>query len=88
MYCFNLMKRYLLGKCWAEISGLVKAEERHCSFIPAATVTMYEQEVPVSVAQRLLNRFLAQEGVKSAKIQRRLTKSVKEETLLRVQLFP
>jgi histone-lysine N-methyltransferase SETMAR len=43
--------------------------------------------VPVSVAQRIIIKFLSGEGVKPAEILRRLTEQFKEETLSRAQVF-
>jgi predicted DNA-binding transcriptional regulator len=48
---------------------------------------MFEQEVHVSIAQRINIKFLSREGVKPAEILRRLTEQFKEETLSRVRVF-
>lgn len=48
---------------------------------------MSEQEVPPSIAQRIVIKFLAAEGVKPAEILRRLTAQFGEETLSRARVF-
>ncbi|XP_073972912.1 protein GVQW3-like [Rhodnius prolixus] len=48
---------------------------------------MSEQEVPSSIAQRVIIKFLAAEGVKPAEILRRLTAQFGEETLSRARVF-
>jgi len=48
---------------------------------------MSEQEVPPSIAQRVIITFLAPEGVKPAEILRRLTAQFGEETLSRARVF-
>jgi hypothetical protein len=48
---------------------------------------MSEREVPVSIAQRIIIKFLSREGVKPAEILRRLTEQFKEETLSRARVF-
>lgn len=49
--------------------------------------TMSEHEVPSSVAQRVIIRFLANEGVKSAEILTRLQAQFGDATLSRTQVF-
>lgn len=49
------------------ISGVGKVFGRYCSFIPESVIPMPEQEIPVSVAQSIIIRFLAQ-GVKPAEV--------------------
>ncbi|XP_057658478.1 histone-lysine N-methyltransferase SETMAR-like [Diorhabda carinulata] len=48
---------------------------------------MSEQEVPPSIAQRIVIKFLAAEGVKPAEILRRLTAQFGEKTLSRARVF-
>jgi hypothetical protein len=48
---------------------------------------MSEREVPVSLAQRIIIKFLSREGVKPADILRRLTEQFKEETRSRARVF-
>lgn len=48
---------------------------------------MSEQEVHSSIAQRVIIKFLAAEGVKPAEILRRLTAQFGEETLSRARVF-
>ncbi len=48
---------------------------------------MSEKEVPVSVAQRIVMRFLVNEGVKSAEIYRRLKQQFGSECLSETQVF-
>lgn len=48
---------------------------------------MSEQEVPPSIAQRIVIKFLAAEGVKPAEILRRLSAQFGEETLSRARVF-
>lgn len=48
---------------------------------------MSEQEVHSSIAQRVVIKFLAAEGVKPAEILRRLTAQFGEETLSRARVF-
>lgn len=57
------------------------------STLSVSTVTMSEQEVPSSIAQRVIIKFLAAEGVKPAEILRRLTAQFGEETLSRARVF-
>jgi hypothetical protein len=61
-------------------------EQRH-SVQSVVMITMSEQEVPASVAQRTTIKFLSREGVKPAQILRRLTEQFKEETLSRARVF-
>lgn len=63
---------------------MAKAVERHCLFTPASSVIMCEQEVPVSVMQRINIKFLTQEGVKFL---RRWTEHFREGTLWRVRVL-
>lgn len=42
-------------------------------FISTSNVTMFEQEVPLNVAQGIIIKILPQEGVKPAEILKRLT---------------
>ena len=49
--------------------------------------TMSDHEVPLSVAQRVIIRFLANEGVKSAEILTRLQAQFGDATLSRTQVF-
>ena len=46
---------------------------------------MSEQEVPSSVAQRVIMKFLAREGVKSSETLRRLQAQFRGETLSRFE---
>lgn len=48
---------------------------------------MSEREVHPSVAQRIIIKFLAREGVKPAEILRRLTAQFGEQTLSRARVF-
>jgi hypothetical protein len=57
--------------------GVGEAVEQHRSVQSVVIITMSEQEVPVSVAQRIIIKFLSGEGVKPAQILRRLTEQFK-----------
>ncbi|KAJ8954906.1 hypothetical protein NQ318_016846 [Aromia moschata] len=48
---------------------------------------MSEKEVPSSVAQRIIIKFLSREGIKPAEILRRLTAQFGDETLSRPRVF-
>jgi hypothetical protein len=48
---------------------------------------MSEREAPVSVAQRIIIKFLSRKGVKPAEILRRLTEQFKEQILSRARVF-
>jgi hypothetical protein len=67
--------------------GVGEAVERCRSVRSVVIITMSEQEVPVSVAQCIIIKFLSREDVKPAQILRRLTEQFKEETLSRARVF-
>lgn len=67
--------------------GVGEAGGRMRSNSPVTVVTMSEQDVSPSIAQRIIIKFLAAEGVKPAEILRRLTVQFGEETLSRARVF-
>jgi hypothetical protein len=67
--------------------GVGEAVEQRRSVQSVVISTMFVQAVPAPVAQRIIIKFLSGEGVKPAKILRRLTEQCKEETLSRVRVF-
>jgi hypothetical protein len=69
------------------MEGVGEAVERRRSVRSVVIITMSEREVPVSVGQRIIIKFLSREGVKPAEILRRLTEQFKEEALSRARLF-
>jgi hypothetical protein len=69
------------------MGGVEEAVERHRSVRSVVIITMSEREVPVSIAQRIIIKFLSREGVKPAEILMRLTEQFKEETLSRARVF-
>jgi hypothetical protein len=76
----------LIREGWAKMGGVGEAVERRRSVRSVVIITMSEREVPVSVAQRIIIKFLSREGVKPAEILRRLTEQFKEETLSRARV--
>jgi hypothetical protein len=66
--------------------GVGEAVEQRRS-VRSVIITMSEQAVAVSVAQRIIIKFLSGEGVKPAKILRRLTEQSKKKTLSRARVF-
>lgn len=73
--------------CWVGLSGVGEARGLASSALSGSTVTMSEQEVPPSIAQRVIIKFLAAEGAKPTEILRRLTAQFGEETLSRARVF-
>jgi hypothetical protein len=69
------------------MGGVGEAVELRRSVRSVVIMTMSEGEVPVSVAQLIIIKFLSREGVKPAEILRRLTELFKEEALSRARVF-
>jgi hypothetical protein len=67
--------------------GVGEAVEQRRSVQSVIIITMSEQAVHASVAQRIIIKFLSGEGVKPAQIFRRFTEQFKEETLSRARVF-
>lgn len=66
--------------------GLCAAIRRH-STTCSVTIAMSEREVPSSVAQRIIVKFLTTEGVKPSAILRRLQAQFGDKTLKKTQVY-
>jgi hypothetical protein len=69
------------------MGGVGEAVERRRSVRSVVIITMSEREVSVSVAQRIIIKFLSRKGVRPVEILRRLTEQFKEERLPSARVF-
>lgn len=71
---------------WSITKRREKPEPRNLAFF-SVVITMSEKDVPVSVTQRIIIRFLVKDNVKFAEIHRKILEQFGDECLSKTQVY-